>query len=53
MTDRNATAPAAPDRVTDQPVSRFAIALAWLWVIAPFTYGFWQLLAKVPQLFRG
>jgi MFS family permease len=27
--------------------------VAWLWVLAPFAYGLWQLLLKVVQLFGG
>jgi hypothetical protein len=27
------------------------IALAWVWVVIPFAYAIWQLLAKVTQLF--
>ena len=35
-----------------QPDPRQAlIALAWLWVAIPFTYGVWQLFTKVTQLF--
>ncbi|MGV0741944.1 MFS transporter small subunit [Mycolicibacterium sp. XJ870] len=32
-------------------VPKVYIALAWLWVVAPFAYGFYQLLLKVGQLF--
>jgi hypothetical protein len=28
-------------------------ALAWAWVLVPFLYGLYQLLAKVPALFSG
>jgi hypothetical protein len=31
---------------------RTALAVvAWLWVLVPFTYGIWELLIKVVQLF--
>ncbi|HEY9416560.1 MAG TPA: OFA family MFS transporter [Pseudonocardia sp.] len=30
---------------------RALTALAWLWVLAPFVYGLWQLVLKVVQLF--
>jgi hypothetical protein len=52
MTTRNSSVPTIPTQ-SDHPVGPLPIALAWLWVIAPFTYGVWQLLAKVPQLFSG
>lgn len=29
------------------------MALAWLWVGAPFVYGVYQLVLKVVQLFGG
>jgi hypothetical protein len=29
------------------------LALAWLWVGAPFAYGVYQLILKVVQLFGG
>jgi hypothetical protein len=32
-------------------VPNLYIALAWLWVAAPFGYGVWQLLGKVGPLF--
>jgi hypothetical protein len=41
----NAAAP------TEQRVSPVLIALAWLWVVIPFTYGVWQLFSKITQLF--
>lgn len=28
-------------------------ALAWAWVVAPFLYGLYQLLIKIPALFGG
>ena len=27
------------------------MALAWLWVLVPFSYGFYQLVIKIPALF--
>jgi hypothetical protein len=36
---------------TTAPVRPGLIALAWLWVAIPFTYGVWQLFTKVTQLF--
>jgi hypothetical protein len=27
------------------------MALAWLWVLAPFGYGVYELLVKIPALF--
>ncbi len=36
----------------DKPTINPALAaLAWLWVLVPFGYGLYQLLAKVPALF--
>jgi hypothetical protein len=35
---------------TDRRVGPALIALAWLWVALPFTYGVWQLVAKISQL---
>jgi hypothetical protein len=35
----------------DQRVHRALIALAWLWVALPFSYGVWQLFTKISQLF--
>ncbi|MGH3783455.1 MAG: MFS transporter small subunit [Pseudonocardiaceae bacterium] len=38
----------------DEPDSRAALmALAWLWVLAPFGYGAYELLVKIPALFRN
>lgn len=34
-----------------RPVAPGLVALAWLWVIVPFSYGLWQLLQKIPALF--
>jgi hypothetical protein len=33
-------------------VPKAYIALAWLWVAIPFTYGVYELLIKVKQLFE-
>jgi hypothetical protein len=38
---------------TEHPVSPALIALAWLWVLIPFTFGIYQLVIKVPALFSG
>ncbi len=36
----------------DEPSNRAALmALAWLWVLAPFGYGAYELLVKIPALF--
>ena len=45
--------PAPTDRQPDRRVSPALSALAWLWVALPFTYGVWQLFAKVTQLFSN
>jgi hypothetical protein len=45
----NAAAPAAHQ--PDQRVHPALIALAWLWVALPFSYGVWQLFTKITQLF--
>ncbi len=35
------------------PVQWLGAVLAWLWVLVPFGYGFYQLLVKLPALFAG
>jgi hypothetical protein len=36
----------------DEPSNRAPlIALVWLWVLAPFGYGAYELLVKIPALF--
>jgi hypothetical protein len=37
----------------DRRVRPALIALAWLWVAAPFGYGLWELVAKATQLFSA
>ncbi len=40
--------------VTDRAEHRVApalVALAWLWVLVPFSYGLYQLVVKIPALF--
>ena len=49
----NPRTPAPADRQPDQLVPPAPIALAWLWVALPFTYGVWQLFAKITQLFSS
>jgi hypothetical protein len=39
------------DRQPDRPVGPALVTLAWLWVALPFTYGVWQLVNKITQLF--
>ncbi len=35
-----------------EPLNRAPLmALAWLWVLAPFGYGAYELLVKIPALF--
>ena len=45
--------PVPTDRQPDRRVSPALSALAWLWVALPFTYGVWQLFAKITQLFSN
>jgi MFS family permease len=46
--------PARSDAAEGPSGGRAAVtALAWVWVLAPFVYGVWQLLLKVVQLFGG
>ncbi|MFF7750856.1 hypothetical protein ACFZCP_16680 [Streptomyces sp. NPDC007971] len=35
------------------PDRRLLIALAWLWVGAPFAYGVYELVREATQLFNG
>ncbi|MET9085336.1 hypothetical protein AB0D74_24120 [Streptomyces sp. NPDC048278] len=42
----NESSPPSPDR-------RWLIALAWVWVGAPFAYGVYELVQKATQLFNG
>ena len=36
----------------DEPSNRAPLmVLAWLWVLAPFGYGAYELLVKIPALF--
>jgi hypothetical protein len=36
----------------DEPGNRAPLmAIAWLWVLAPFGYGVYELLVKIPALF--
>ncbi len=37
----------------EPPQHTAVLILAWLWVAVPFSYGGWQLLVKVSQLFGG
>jgi hypothetical protein len=36
---------------SNRRVSPALVALTWLWVAFPFSYGVWQLLTKITQLF--
>ena len=47
MSNPRPATPAGPDR----RVSPALVALAWLWVALPFSYGVWQLFTKITQLF--
>ncbi|MEU6344716.1 hypothetical protein ABZ883_27625 [Streptomyces sp. NPDC046977] len=38
---------------TETPDRRPLMALAWLWVGAPFAYGVYELALKLKQLFGG
>jgi hypothetical protein len=49
----NPRTPAPTDRRPHGRVSPALIALAWLWVALPFTYGVWQLFTKITQLFSS
>jgi len=53
MTNSESTAAPPTERGPDRPVSPGLIALAWLWVVLPFTYAVWQLFAKITQLFSA
>ncbi|MCC5032126.1 hypothetical protein DMH02_002325 [Streptomyces sp. WAC 00631] len=57
MTDPGSTAPAPsntpPDTRPEAGGRRPLMALAWLWVGAPFAYGVYELLLKMRQLFTG
>jgi hypothetical protein len=35
----------------ERPVPVVLVALAWLWVLIPATYGLYQLVVKIPALF--
>ena len=39
------------DRATPRPVPPLFVALAWGWVVVPFTYGLISLILKIPALF--
>ncbi|MEU4681943.1 MFS transporter small subunit [Streptomyces xinghaiensis] len=61
MTDPGSTAPVPPDAPSStlpdaRPEAggrRPLMALAWLWVGAPFAYGVYELLLKLRLLFTG
>ncbi|MEU9240905.1 hypothetical protein [Streptomyces shenzhenensis] len=36
-----------------EPDRRWLIAVAWIWVGAPFAYGVYELVQKATQLFNG
>lgn len=36
---------------TDGALSPLLVALVWLWVLIPFSYGAYQLVVKIPALF--
>ncbi|MFD3457560.1 hypothetical protein ACFWVC_35960 [Streptomyces sp. NPDC058691] len=46
------TEPSTPP-ATAMPDRRPLMALAWLWVGAPFAYGVYELILKLKQLFGG
>jgi hypothetical protein len=48
MSNPRPATPAAPR--PDRRVSPALVALAWLWVALPFSYGVWQLFTKITQL---
>ena len=35
------------------PLQWVGAVVAWLWVLVPFGFGFYQLLVKLPALFAG
>jgi hypothetical protein len=43
----------SPPQATGSAPNGHAVltALAWAWVIVPFLYGLYQLLAKIPAIF--
>lgn len=42
------------DPRTTRPAVNMPLAVfMWLWVAAPFTYGLYQLVVKIPALFSG
>ncbi len=36
---------------TDGALNPVLVALVWLWVVIPFSYGAYQLVIKIPALF--
>jgi hypothetical protein len=34
-------------------LSPVLVALIWIWVLIPFSYGVYQLVIKIPALFSG
>ena len=38
---------------TQRPQRVPLLVIAWLWVLAPFAYGVYELIRKVAQLFGG
>jgi hypothetical protein len=38
-------------QVNEHVVSPALIALAWVWVLIPFSFGLYQLVIKIPALF--
>ncbi|MEU4885363.1 MULTISPECIES: MFS transporter small subunit [Streptomyces] len=53
MTNPDPTAPDLPGARPEAGGRRPLMALAWLWVGAPFAYGVYELLLKMRQLFTG
>ncbi|WP_406442998.1 hypothetical protein OHB00_42035 [Streptomyces sp. NBC_00631] len=41
------------DSSLHEPDRRWLIAVAWIWVGAPFAYGVYELVQKATQLFNG